>query len=51
MSELQRDVARVLTAAGVPHQLEARTPDVMFSVNIALPGAPQKLVRHARVTM
>ena len=48
MSELQRDVARVLRALGVPHQLEALTPDGLFSVDIALPGAARGPRGHLR---
>ena len=39
MSELQRDVARVLRALGVPAEVEALTADGLFSVDIALAGA------------
>lgn len=39
MSALHRDVSRVLAEAGVAHAIEALTPDRLFSVDIALPGA------------
>lgn len=51
MSELQRDVARVLRALGVPHQLEALTPDGLFSVDIALPGAARGSRGHSALVL
>lgn len=51
MSELQRDVARVLRALGVPHQLEALTPDGRFSVDIALPGAARCPHGHSALVL
>ena len=39
VSALHRDVARVLGEQGVAHAIEHLTPDRLFSVDIALPGA------------
>ena len=38
ISALHRDVARVLTEYGIPHNIEHVTEDELFSVDIALPG-------------
>ncbi len=38
ISALHRDVARVLTEHGIPHNIEHVTEDELFSVDIALPG-------------
>ncbi|KAK9831449.1 hypothetical protein WJX81_006122 [Elliptochloris bilobata] len=38
VSQLQRDVARLLHSLGMPHELEALAADGLFSVDIALPG-------------
>lgn len=40
VSGLHRDVARVLTLMGLTHTIEQLTEDSLFSVDIALTGAP-----------
>ena len=42
ISGLHRDVARVMTAMGLPHTIEQLTEDELFSVDIALEGRQQR---------
>ena len=45
ISALHRDVARVLTEHGIPHNIEHVTEDELFSVDIALPGESSSSAR------